>query len=215
MTAWQVVIEILKTVGVGALAGVVVGAGTTRSQKKREALQAIKAANYREMVSDYRRLTAQLKRIEREARTALSVATLSVATLNVRTQQAGPMHPRLAETLNERLISGTERLDQAVEALDECFANMIVHRSETTFHSQSKNLEREAVLLSIEIALMSDCCTADRLQAASDSLTRFTNLTGILALTWDEWKIQAEREAAGERPEPRFRAARIYLNRRM
>jgi hypothetical protein len=210
MTAWQVVIEILKTVGVGALAGVVVGAGTTRSQKKREALQAIKAANYREMVSDYRRLTAQLKRIEREARTALSVATL-----NVRAQQAGPVHPSLAGMLNERLISGTERLDQAVEALDECFANMIVHRSETTFHSQSENLEWEAGLLSIEIALMSDCCTADRLQAASDSLTRFTNLTGILALTWDEWKIQAEREAAGERPEPRFRAARIYLNRRM
>lgn len=213
MSASQVVLEFIKTIGLGSLLGVLVGLGATRRQKSREVLQNIKIENYREVVGHYRELLAQLLRIKDAARRAVLTAKTRKDLLDNAHSNDGD---EVSAYIESKFDDDVEKYEVSLDGLEEKISNLIVHRSETSFHSQASRVQQQALYIAIWLdGIKQFKDSSEDIQRATEAFNEFEKSVGILGLLWDEWKIEAERYAAGLRPVPRFRRLRQRLERRL
>lgn len=213
MSDWQVVLEFVKTLGASSLLGVIIGLGATRLQKKKEALYAIHAANYREVINGYRELAKQLLAITDAARRAIVSAQMKI---NMLTHEGNGADKRLIEHLASALDEKIDKYDSSTEGLEDKVSNLIVHRSETNFHSHANWVLEQTIYLSTNLQYVQMLGKKrEDLDPLRESFKRFEDSVGLLALIWDGWKIEAERYAAGLRPVPLFRRHRPFTERRL
>ncbi|MFD2417778.1 hypothetical protein [Amycolatopsis pigmentata] len=211
MPAWQIALEYVKTIGIGSLVGVLVGIVATRSQKSREALQNIHAENYREVVNGYRELSAQLIEVVNSARSA-------VTTARSRNEILG----RIPETSKREAAIKLESMIQesiqtyrsSLNGLESKVAGLIVHRSETNFHTQANIILRLASILETSLTILDEVdASNEEISSASEIFDSLEQSVKLLGLFWDQWKVEAERYAVGLNPVPRFRRRHIYNKR--
>lgn len=205
------ILELTKTIGLGSLLGVAIGLGATRGQKKREALYAIKATNYREIVADYRDLSGHLHEVRDSIRSTMAVAE-TLARFS-----SGP--EPLTEEVEKYLIGEFEKnLDAFIalgNGLSAKLGAMMTHRSETEFHSRGKDVSEWCTFATTAFMYFKLTRKQEDLDHVITQVARLEELIAILRFTWDDWKVQAERYASGMRPTPRFRGHRIYTERLM
>lgn len=191
---WTVALEFVKASGISALAGVVVGSWATRGQKKHEALQGIRSANYREVVVEYRRLTAQLQKFMHGAYLSVNAARV------VQIARLDATEAEVKTLLN--IESGSADCTSLAREIHESIAHILVHRTNATFHSYLRDA------LGVNVGKVTGALGMLRLlpkhggylEEADKNKEQLKESIQELERLWAHWKANAEKEAAGMRP---------------
>lgn len=199
MTFWQWLIDFLKTIGVGALAGAVVGAGLTRRQRSKEALQAIRAANYREVVGGYTALVIHLEHVQSAARRTLASAR---AILHFKSLDNQVIPSEFIEEIKQELAREYSEYEQLRAGLPEKIAPISAHQGQTTFF-MSVTLSTMAVdMLDHMLQFLAFSVSEGQFAEADKRYDELRKEIRHLNARWIRWKDKEERAAAGLRVTP-------------
>jgi hypothetical protein len=191
----QWLIEFLKTIGLGALFGAAVGAGITGRQKANEALRAIKAVNYREVVRAYTELIIHL---ERTQSAALRMVSKAGALLHIRElEDDGHTLAGLSEEIKQELETTYSEYRTYRDGLPEKLAPIETHQSQSSFFRAVTLCKMAADMLDHSLSMLTYKVTAESVDEADSRHNELRTDLRNLNNRWAIWKEKEEMAASG------------------